>query len=65
VETPEPPERITQALAEGGIYLSELVPVRADLESVFLELTEDSTLGHGTDLGARPAEPVTGAEESR
>ena len=62
VDTPEPPEAITRTLAEGGIYLSELVPLRADLESVFLQLTEDSTLGHGTDLGARA---TTGTEETR
>ena len=34
-----PPAHITQALAAHGLYLDELVPVRADLESVFLELT--------------------------
>ena len=55
VDTPGPPEAITKALADGGVYLAELVPVRADLESVFLQLTEESTLGHGQDLGAQEA----------
>ena len=35
----EPGERITQALGAAGIWLTELTPVRADLETVFLELT--------------------------
>jgi ABC-2 type transport system ATP-binding protein len=33
------PAQITRLLAEQQIYLSELTPVEADLESVFLELT--------------------------
>jgi ABC-2 type transport system ATP-binding protein len=33
------PAQITRILAERQIYLSELTPVSADLESVFLELT--------------------------
>jgi ABC-2 type transport system ATP-binding protein len=33
--------RVTRALAERGIYLSELRPQEADLERVFLELTAD------------------------
>ncbi len=41
-----PPAHITQALAAHGLYLDELVPVRADLESVFLELTAGA--GPGT-----------------
>ena len=39
VEGAPAPEHITQALAERGMYVSELLPVRVDLESVFLELT--------------------------
>ena len=39
------PADITQALAGAGIWLSELTPVRADLETVFLELTAADTLG--------------------
>ena len=34
------PARITRTLTEHGIYLSELSPIAADLESVFLELTQ-------------------------
>jgi ABC-2 type transport system ATP-binding protein len=34
-------EVVTQALAEQGIYLSELTPVAKSLEDVFLELTEE------------------------
>ena len=51
VDTQDAPETITRLLAESGLYVSELSPLRADLESVFLELTEASTLGHGADLG--------------
>jgi ABC-type multidrug transport system ATPase subunit len=34
------PARVTEVLASRQLYLSELAPVAADLESVFLELTE-------------------------
>ena len=40
-----PPEQgaaVTRALAERGLYLSELTPERVDLETVFLELTKDA-----------------------
>ncbi len=39
----EPSEapRVTRALADAGLYLSELRPDDADLETVFLELTRD------------------------
>jgi len=43
------PARVTEVLAEQRLYLSELVPGTADLESVFLELT-------GTD---QPGTPVS------
>ncbi|MBI3647799.1 MAG: ABC transporter ATP-binding protein [Actinobacteria bacterium] len=36
--------RITRALAERGLYLTELRPEEADLETVFLELTRDEGL---------------------
>jgi ABC-2 type transport system ATP-binding protein len=36
---------VTRRLAQQELYVSELVPVRADLESVFLELTADEGLG--------------------
>jgi ABC-2 type transport system ATP-binding protein len=35
---------VTRSLAAHGLYLNELIPVRADLESVFLELTDDEGL---------------------
>ncbi len=38
------PAAVTRLLAEHGLYLSELSPISADLESVFLELTRDATL---------------------
>lgn len=40
------PATITQALGEAGIWLAELSPVRADLETFFLDLTADDQLGH-------------------
>ncbi len=45
VVTDEPGDRITRILAETGVYLSELTPVRADLETIFLELTADDRMG--------------------
>ena len=39
--------QITRVLANQGLYVDELVPVRRDLESVFLELTADEHLGAG------------------
>jgi ABC-2 type transport system ATP-binding protein len=37
-------EEISRALAREGIFVRELTPVHADLESVFLQLTRDETL---------------------
>ena len=48
VEGAEHPEDITRVLADHGVYVRGLTPVRADLESVFLQLTRDATLGAGT-----------------
>jgi ABC-2 type transport system ATP-binding protein len=39
------PAQITRVLAEHGLYVFELTPVRADLEAVFLELTAEEHLG--------------------
>jgi ABC-2 type transport system ATP-binding protein len=36
------PAELTRLLADQGHYLEELSPVAADLESAFLELTEDT-----------------------
>jgi len=41
------PGAITELLAGQGLYLSELVPQRADLEQVFLALTAEEHLGAG------------------
>ncbi|GAA1593947.1 ABC transporter ATP-binding protein [Kribbella sancticallisti] len=45
VDGAEHPSEVTRQLAQQELYVSELVPVRADLESVFLELTADEGLG--------------------
>jgi ABC-2 type transport system ATP-binding protein len=45
VEGAAHPEDITRVLAERGLFVRGLTPVRGDLESVFLELTQDATLG--------------------
>ncbi|CAA9367232.1 MAG: Efflux ABC transporter, ATP-binding protein [uncultured Nocardioides sp.] len=50
VQTDRPGSDITRVLAEGGVWLSALTPVRADLESVFLDLTA------GDRMGALPTE---------
>ncbi len=45
----EDPSAVTRALAGHGLYVSELVPVRPDLESAFLALTADQGLGSDAD----------------
>ena len=46
-----PPERaadITRALAQAGIYVTKLVPIRHTLESFFMEITgTDPVTGRG------------------
>ncbi|WP_148615116.1 ABC transporter ATP-binding protein [Nocardioides rubriscoriae] len=42
------PARITRTLGAAEIWLTGLTPLRRDLESVFLELTEADTLGQHT-----------------
>jgi ABC-2 type transport system ATP-binding protein len=42
------PADLTRVLGEAGIWLTELSPLRADLESYFLRLTEAEELGHET-----------------
>jgi ABC-type multidrug transport system ATPase subunit len=44
VDGAEQPSDLTRRLAHEELYVSELIPVRADLESVFLELTTDEGL---------------------
>ncbi|MBP2418283.1 ABC transporter ATP-binding protein [Microlunatus capsulatus] len=49
------PAQITWLLAQQGLFVAELVPVRADLESVFLDLTAEEHLG--ATAGGHPAGP--------
>jgi ABC-2 type transport system ATP-binding protein len=51
VEGTDHPSELTQTLARGGLYLSELTSETADLEDVFLSLTEEP----GDDRAAVPA----------
>lgn len=44
VDTVEP-ATVTRVLAEAGIYLTSMTPLRRDLESVFLEVTAGQALG--------------------
>ena len=39
---------ITRTLAESRVWLAELGPLRADLETVFLDLTSGEALGGST-----------------
>ena len=57
VET-DRPEEVTRVLAEAGVWLTELSPVRPDLESIFLEVTEGDQLGGS--IAWPVSEPVTG-----
>ncbi len=41
VDTTADPAALTELLARHGLYVNELTPIRADLETVFLELTAD------------------------
>ena len=45
VEGAAHPEDITRVLAQQGLYVRKLAPVRGDLETVFLALTQDVSLG--------------------
>jgi len=62
VET-QRPAQITETLAGVGIYLSELSPVRADLETVFLDLTAADTLGTGAHISIPLADSPEPAPE--
>ena len=48
VETERPGSDVARALAAHDLWVESLVPVRQDLESFFLELTADDTLGHAS-----------------
>jgi len=45
VDGGRPPEEITRTLGEQGLWVAELTPQRVDLETFFLELTRDESLG--------------------
>ncbi len=45
VDTDADPAAVNELLARAGLYVSELTAVRADLETVFLELTADDREG--------------------
>jgi ABC-2 type transport system ATP-binding protein len=64
VEGAEHPEDITRVLAARQIYVRELTPVRADLESVFLQLTQDTALHAQPRLTSSEADPVSDDEET-
>jgi ABC-2 type transport system ATP-binding protein len=55
-QPPEAAAAVTKTLADRGIYLSELRPDEADLETVFLELTADHPLTPDS-TEAPPPEP--------
>jgi ABC-2 type transport system ATP-binding protein len=54
------PAIITRLLADQQLYVRELTPVRADLESVFLQLTAEEHLGATQHPGwPSPGQPPT------
>jgi len=53
------PSRVTRVLAQQDLFVHELTPVRADLESVFLELTAEEHLG-ATQHHPGPPPPPSG-----
>jgi ABC-2 type transport system ATP-binding protein len=57
------PAQVTRILAEQEIYLAELTPVQADLESVFLEITGTAPVDgqhRQVDQSAMAQAPTTG-----
>ena len=63
VEGVDDPASVTRMLAEASLYISELTPVRADLESVFLQLTGEqgqagAPLGSGWAGGSSSRRPA-------
>lgn len=57
------PAAVTKALSDAGLYLSELSPIAADLESVFLDLTTDEASAADEHASA-PADQTPGAGQS-
>jgi ABC-2 type transport system ATP-binding protein len=68
VETPggdaEAGAAITRTLADQQIFLRELMPVQADLESVFLQLTREASLPARSNGGGKHAAPAPEPELS-
>ncbi|MBS4754204.1 ABC transporter ATP-binding protein [Nocardioides sp. zg-ZUI104] len=62
VET-EDAARITRVLGEAGIWLSELTPLRADLETFFLQLTGAEQLGAQQPGTGQPGTGRPGAQQ--
>ncbi len=58
------PAQVTWLLAQQNLFVSELVPVRADLESVFLNLTAEEHLG-ATQTGPAPPPPLPSSGPAR
>lgn len=56
------PAEVTRVLSDAGHYLSELSPIGADLESIFLALTAESD---GTALAADTPVRRTGSHHPR
>jgi ABC-2 type transport system ATP-binding protein len=54
VEGHEQPEEITRLLAGAGLYVAELTAERADLETVFLQLTRDTQAADQVPAEAAP-----------
>jgi ABC-type multidrug transport system ATPase subunit len=57
------PAQVTWLLAQQGLFVFELVPVKADLESVFLDLTAEEHLG-AAGAGAPPSPPPPVVEQA-
>jgi ABC-2 type transport system ATP-binding protein len=51
------PATVTKALSDAGHYLSELSPISADLESVFLDLTAEAEQPAGAGQSATSGRP--------
>jgi ABC-2 type transport system ATP-binding protein len=58
---PEPAD-VSRLLGERGVWLSELTPLQADLESVFLGLTQHETPGGRTHREERRRRPRRGGD---
>lgn len=52
VSTDRPGREITRLLGDAGVWLDQLVPIRQDLESFFLDLTAGEHLGASEQTGA-------------